>query len=91
VDDQVCRRVVVAGDVQGVFFRDTCRRMARDAGVAGWVRNRSDGRVEACFEGERTQVQRLVDWCRQGPPRAAVEHIDVHDEPPSGLQGFRVR
>ena len=90
-DDRVCRRVIVAGDVQGVFFRDTCQRRARAEGVDGWVRNRSDGRVEACFEGPRAPVERMVDWCRQGPPRAEVGDVEVHDEAPAGLQGFRVR
>lgn len=89
--DRIGRRVVVAGDVQGVFFRDTCRRMARDAGVDGWVRNRPDGRVEACFEGPPAAVERLVEWCRHGPPRAEVTDVEVSDEPPSGLDGFRVR
>ena len=84
------RRVVVSGRVQGVFFRDTCQRRAAEAGVAGWVRNRGDGRVEAVFEGTADAVDELVSWCRIGPPRAAVERVEVHDEPPQGERGFRV-
>jgi acylphosphatase len=85
------RRVVVSGTVQGVFFRDTCRRVAVANGVAGWVRNLPDERVEAVFEGAADPVQRLVDWARHGPPQATVAHLDVHDEQPEGLAGFTIR
>ncbi len=82
------RRVVVSGMVQGVFFRDTCRREAEHAGVAGWVLNTPDGRVEAVFEGDEPAVGRLVDWCRHGPPRARVSDVEVHVEEPAGERGF---
>ncbi|MEV6207063.1 acylphosphatase [Kitasatospora sp. NPDC051914] len=85
------RRVVVAGVVQGVFFRDTCRREAAAAGVAGWVRNLPDGRVEAVFEGPQDAVERMVAWCGRGPSRAVVEERRVSEEPPEGLTGFEVR
>ncbi|MEV8097585.1 acylphosphatase [Kitasatospora sp. NPDC085879] len=85
------RRVVVAGVVQGVFFRDTCRREAAAAGVAGWVRNLPDGRVEAVFEGEPAAVERLVAWCGRGPSRAVVEERRISEEAPEGLTGFEVR
>ena len=88
---RVRRRVLVDGRVQGVFFRDTCRREAAVAGIEGWVRNLADGRVEAVFEGEADAVQRLVDWCRAGPPRATVTRAEVHVEEPQGERGFRVR
>ena len=84
------RRVVVHGLVQGVFFRDTCRREARAAGVAGWVRNRPDGTVEAVFEGAEEAVRRMVDWCRTGPRYADVDRIDVIEEQPTGETGFAV-
>ena len=86
----VRRRVVVDGRVQGVFFRDTCRRVAVDAGVGGWVRNRPDGRVEACFEGEEDAVARLVSWCRVGPRHAHITSVEVTDEAPMGEGAFRV-
>ena len=86
----VRRRVVVDGRVQGVFFRDTCRRVAVDAGVGGWVRNRPDGRVEACFEGEEDAVARLVSWCRVGPRHALITSVEVTDEEPVGEGAFRV-
>ena len=87
----VRRHVYVRGRVQGVFFRDSCRREASAAGVAGWVRNLPDGRVEAVFEGPEDGVQRMVGWTRDGPSRADVDGVDVNDEPPEGLTGFRVR
>ncbi|HET7654531.1 MAG TPA: acylphosphatase [Acidimicrobiales bacterium] len=89
--DVVRRRAVVDGRVQGVFFRDSCRREAAAAGVAGWVRNRDDGCVEAVFEGDADAVERLVAWCRHGPPRAVVTSVSVCDEPAQGERGFRVR
>jgi acylphosphatase len=87
----VRKRVVVSGLVQGVFFRDTCRREADQHGVAGWVRNRPDGTVEAVFEGLGDRVDRLVDWARRGPSRAIVSHITVNEEPSEGLSGFAIR
>ena len=87
----VARRVLVQGRVQGVFFRDSARREAQDRGVAGWVTNRDDGSVEAVFEGEAADVDALVAWCREGPPQAEVERVDVHDAEPSGLGGFEIR
>src|SRR5512135_2928254 len=90
-DHPVRRRVVVSGVVQGVFFRDTCCREADAAKVAGWVRNLPDRRVEAVFEGAPEAVDRLIRWCRRGPSRAVVEHVDVREEAAEGLSGFRVR
>jgi acylphosphatase len=87
----VRRRVVVSGRVQGVWYRDTCRRVAVANGVAGWVRNLRDGRVEAAFEGPADAVERLVRWAGDGPEHAAVTAVDVHDEPPEGITGFEVR
>ena len=87
----VRRRVLVEGDVQGVFFRDECRRQAEGAGVAGYARNRADGRVEVVLEGDEAAVGRVVDWCRQGPSRAEVTDVDVTEEEPEGLSGFDTR
>jgi acylphosphatase len=85
------RRVVVHGRVQGVFFRDSARRLAQQRGVAGWVSNREDGAVEAVFEGEEDAVARLVAFMRKGPRGAQVESVEVTDEEPEGLAGFWVR
>ncbi len=87
----VRRRVLVDGRVQGVWFRESCRREAAVRGVAGWVANRPDGRVEAVFEGDADEVAALVDWCRTGPPRAVVTGVRVEVEEPEGAEGFRVR
>jgi acylphosphatase len=85
------QRVVVRGFVQGVFFRDTVRRRAQTAGVAGWVRNNWDGSVEAVFEGDAECVARLVRFCRRGPRGARVDRIEVVDEEPEGLSAFEIR
>lgn len=84
------RRVRIHGRVQGVFFRDTLRRRAESRGVAGWVSNRGDGTVEAVLEGRETDIEALLGFCRQGPARAEVEHVDVRSEPPEGLTGFKI-
>ena len=85
------RRVIVHGRVQGVFFRDSVRERAQSRGVAGWVRNRDDGTVEAAFEGTGDDVEALVRFCGDGPGRADVDRIDVLDEEPLGDEGFEVR
>jgi acylphosphatase len=85
------RRVVVHGHVQGVFFRDSTRRLAQRYGVAGWVANRPAGAVEAVFEGEADAVERLVAFSRKGPRGAQVSSVEVIEEEPEGLRGFAVR
>ena len=90
-DDRIRRRVTVSGRVQGVFFRDSLRRRAQSRDVAGWARNRSDGTVEAVFEGRPDDVERLVEFARTGPSQAEVETVDVRDEDPEGLGGFEIR
>jgi acylphosphatase len=87
----VRRRVVVRGHVQGVFFRDSARQRAASRGVAGWIRNNADGTVEAVFEGPLEAVERLVDYCREGPRGARVTAVDVTEEEPEGLSSFAVR
>ena len=84
-------RVVVSGIVQGVWFRESTRQAALERDVSGWVRNRSDGAVEAVFEGEPSAVESMVGWARTGPPRASVESVDEFAEEPEGLYGFDVR
>lgn len=90
-DPTVRRRVVAAGEVQGVFFRDATRQEASARGVAGWVRNCADGTVEAVFEGPEEAVTALVAFCRADPGSASVERLDVESETPEGLSGFEVR
>ena len=87
----VARRVVVRGEVQGVFFRESCKQEADSRGVAGWVRNRPDGAVEALFEGPAADVDQLVSWANTGPRQASVDACEVSDEEVGGLTGFEVR
>jgi acylphosphatase len=87
----VRRRVVARGRVQGVWFRDSTRERANAHGVAGWVRNRPDGAVEAVLEGRPEDVERLIRFIETGPPSARVDQVELHDEPPEGLTGFAIR
>lgn len=88
--DIVRRRVHVSGRVQGVWFRDSCRSLAESKGVRGWVRNLSDGRVEAVFEGAEPAVEAMVEWAMEGPTRAEVSAVEVGDEDPLGDPDFRI-
>ena len=83
--------VVVSGRVQGVFFRDSVRRLAEQHGLGGWVRNTWDGTVEAVFEGDAEAVESLVRLCREGPRGAEVLRAEVREEEPEGLAGFEIR
>ena len=87
----VRRRLRVTGRVQGVWFRESCREVAGRLGLAGFVRNQADGTVEVVAEGPAHEVEALVVWCRTGPPAAEVTGVEVTEEPPEGLVGFRVR
>jgi acylphosphatase len=89
--DTIRRRLVVHGKVQGVFYRDSAREVARNEGVAGWAANRSDGSVEVVLEGPAEAVESVVGYCRQGPSSADVESVDEHEETPEGLSGFQIR
>ena len=88
---RVRTRVEIEGRVQGVFFRDSCARQARALGLAGFVRNRGDGSVEAVFEGEKDAVDQMVSWCRHGPSHADVTAVREQGERPVGDQWFAVR
>ena len=90
MSDVARSRVVVHGHVQGVFFRDTCRRQAEARGVAGWITNRPDGAVEAVFEGDPDDVAALVEFCRHGPRGAEVTSVEESSEALEGLSGFRI-
>jgi acylphosphatase len=88
---QIALKIRVVGSVQGVFFRAWTAERARDLGVAGWVRNLSDGSVEGHLEGDKLAVQELVDLLRQGPPSADVETVKVKVAEPEGSRHFEVR
>jgi acylphosphatase len=69
--------VFVSGLVQGVFFRQNAKRVADSLGLRGWVRNLSDGRVEAVIEGPEEKVAEMIEWLKRGPPLARVERVEV--------------
>lgn len=90
-DDVIRVRVRVHGRVQGVYFRQSTAREAAATGVTGWVRNASDGSVEAVFEGPRHAVGHMLGYVRSGPPNARVDEVEERPEPPEGDPGFLVR
>jgi acylphosphatase len=90
-EEPIRRRVVAHGQVQGVFFRASVDERARAAGVSGWARNRADGSMEALFEGSAAAVEDLVAYCAEGPANARVSRLDVIEEDPQGIRGFRTR
>ena len=83
--------LVVRGDVQGVFFRDSCRQRATSLGVRGWVGNRPDGAVEAVVAGAPDALEALVRWAHEGPPRARVASVETSTAEDPGTTGFEVR
>ena len=91
-NDKERANVQVSGRVQGVAFRDATRQKAEELGLAGWVKNLPDGRVEAVFEGHPDTVQEMVEWCESGPSLADVEDLELeYGEPQENLEGFEVR
>ena len=89
---KVRAHIFVSGRVQGVFFRVETRYEAMKRNVAGWVRNTSGGRVEAIFEGEREDMEKLIEFCRKGPSGARVTKVDVQWEEYSGeFKDFKIR
>lgn len=84
--------VLVSGKVQGVFFRSSTQDKAEELSVSGWVRNLADGRVEAVFEGEKEDIEKMVEWCRKGPEYAKVTGIEIMpDEYKGEFKGFLMR
>jgi acylphosphatase len=85
-------RVFVSGRVQGVFFRAETKSRAQGLGIKGWVRNISDGRVEALLEGEKEKVEQLIAWMKKGPMFAKVEKVEIFEEEYKGeFQNFEIR
>lgn len=83
--------VLIKGKVQGVGFRASARRRAKNLELAGWAKNREDGDVEAVFEGEDENVDEMLDWCRKGPSLAKVVNVKVKEEEPEVLKRFEVK
>ncbi len=82
--------VLISGKVQGVGFRASTRRRAKNLELAGWVKNTEEGKVEAVFEGEDDNVDEMLDWCRKGPSIARVVNVDVEEEEPEILEEFKL-
>ncbi|MEM3616164.1 MAG: acylphosphatase [Candidatus Methanomethylicia archaeon] len=84
--------IFVSGRVQGVFFRSNMRNIAHTYGISGWVRNTSDGRVEAVLEGSEDAVKRVIEWAHRGPPLAHVDNVEIFWEEYKGeFRNFRIR
>jgi len=84
--------VVIEGKVQGVYFRTYTQAEAQEIGVAGWVRNRPDGNVEAAVEGECDKVDKMIEWCKAGSPMSEVSRVLVAEEEPLNEKGtFNIR
>ena len=86
-----CAHVTISGDVHGVGFRSYVKKSAGMLGLAGWVRNRADRKVEAVFEGDKKAVEQMIELCRKGPEFSRVDSVDVVWRRPEGLKGFEVR
>ena len=69
--------VLISGRVQGVWFRGTTKQKAEQLGIVGWVRNTSDGKVEAVFEGEEGRINEMIEWCHHGPRLSKVENVEI--------------
>jgi acylphosphatase len=93
MDDKIRAHVIISGRVQGVFFRMETMRAAQRFNVCGWVRNLRDGTVQAVFEGEKSQVDAMLEWCKQGPANAQVTDVSTEVEAYAGdgeFDGFKI-
>ena len=86
----VCKRIIIRGEVQGVYFRAATKEKAEELGVEGEVRKLPDGSVEVLVSGAEEKVAALIRWCHDGPPRAEVKEVSVSDLPFTRFEGFRV-
>jgi acylphosphatase len=87
---KVCKHLLIRGHVQGVGFRFSMARKARELGVTGWVRNRPDGEVEATVEGSPEAVEAMIAWTRKGPAGAHVVAVDIREEAGGGYADFEI-
>lgn len=84
--------IIITGHVQGVSYRANASAMATRLGLAGWVRNLADGRVEVLAQGEEKALKSLLGWAHQGPSQARVEHVEARwSEPGQNLSDFVIR
>ncbi|MBM3257858.1 MAG: acylphosphatase [Candidatus Nealsonbacteria bacterium] len=91
-DEKARAHVFVSGRVQGVFYRDTCKKKAEKLGVSGWIKNLRDSRVEGVFEGDRENVDKMVNWARKGPIWAKIDDFSVvWDNYQAEFKGFEIK
>ncbi len=89
-DGVFAARLKVTGRVQGVFFRASAQEEARELGLKGWAKNLADGSVEVYAEGNKSRIEEMVEWCRQGPPSAKVERVNVDWVEPENCASFEI-
>jgi acylphosphatase len=89
--NKIAIHVLISGIVQGVGYRFSTVKKAQKLGLNGWVRNLADTRVEALFEGEQNAVEQMLQWCHIGPASAVVDHIEIEQINPQGIQGFEIK
>lgn len=83
--------ILIEGKVQGVGFRASTRRRAKNLELAGWVKNLENGDVEAVFEGSKESINEILDWCKKGPSIAKVKDVKVEEEEPKILESFELK
>jgi acylphosphatase len=92
MEEKIRVRATIIGRVQGVFFRMETQKAANRYGVTGWVRNNMDGTVEALFEGNKENVDQVLNWCRKGPALSRVEKvIEIHEDYTGEFRNFNIR
>lgn len=89
-EDIASFQVIISGRVQEVFFRASMKHIDEEHNVVGWVRNLSDGYVESLVQGKKSDVDKILEWCRSGPPDARVEEISVILKPSQPLRNFSI-
>lgn len=85
---EICRRAMVEGRVQGVWFRGSTQEQARQLGITGWAKNLPDGRVEVLMCGQEQAIKQLQEWLHEGPPMASVTHVEISEEEVQVFNGF---
>ena len=83
-------QVIIKGKVQGVYYRASAKKQARELGIYGEIKNTREGHVEAIVSGNEREIEAFVNWCRQGPAGAIVTHVEVNSLPPGDFKDFRI-
>lgn len=83
--------LLISGKVQGVFFRDSARKMAQQLRITGWIKNRRDEKVEAVISGEEQAIKNFIKWAKNGPEKAKVDNVIVSKQPTVIFENFQIR